>query len=1202
MNMYVNFRLVLFFIFGCFFEHATAQDSIIQRVIFIGDAGEINDKQESVIPHAANHILSGRTTVMYLGDNVYPRGIGIEGSADQESTRKILRSQYEPMRAKGAPVYFIPGNHDWDRMGEQGLAKIKEQWRFLDSQKDTLLKLVPANGCPDPVEIPVSSNMVIIAYDSEWWLFTHNKVNTDCDCDNEKEVIEQLNLLFYKNRDKVILLAGHHPFASYGVHGGYYNWKDHLFPLTAINKKLYIPLPLIGSLYPLLRSSIFLNPEDMPHPMYQHLIREVDYVFEGFPNVTYVSGHDHGLQLIKNKQRLQVVSGAGAKNSFAKKGKNSLYANSNAGFVTADILIDKSVRFTFYNYDINGIKAKYSYTKPYTEPLEISAMPTTGDSISVSANKAYDQVGSLHRKLFGTGFRKEWAAPETLPVIRISEIAGGLKPLQRGGGMQSTSLRLADSSGKEWVIRSVNKNPDALLPGVLQQTFARDWLDDATSSQHPYSALLVPPLAHAVQVPHANPVIGVIAPDPALDIYSRAFENTLILLEEREPLGKSDNSIKMLKNLQEDNDNNYDANGFLRARMLDLLINDWDRHEDQWRWKNTGKKNEKFYVAVPRDRDQVLRVTEGLFPYLASREWALSSMTGFDSHLKKQQYTLFKSRFLNAHPASQLSHDEWMEQVNDFTSKITDSVLKDALTELPEASYKLRAGELFKTFQKRREELPEAMDNYYTFINKIVDIHTSDKNESIQITDAPTNSLRILVRKINKEGILRDTLMDKVYDPHLTREIRVYTGDGRDSINIKSANKTIKIRLVTRNGEKALRIEESAQKIKLYAKPERFSIYGATGQVKKYLSNDSTNTAFVPVNLYNVTMPLVTLGYNKDDGLLMGGGFRYIHREGFRKSPYTSSHQLQGMVSFKTGAFRANYKGDWIQVFNDADLTLDAKVLSPNTQNFFGLGNQSVFDRSGSSAKFYRSRFGVYQIDPAIRWRFDKQSYFSVGPSLQFYHFNAEENAGRLIMNPSLIGSYDSLTVDKNKVFGGLTAQFLKDNRDNRLFPASGGYFSLKGTAYAGLNSDSRSHFQLSPEMAIYQSIGKRSKIVIAERLGGVATFGKTAFYQSAFLGGHENLRGFRQYRFAGQHAIYNNLEVRIKLAQIGSYILPGQFGMVGFYDAGRVWTKENSSSTIHQGYGSGLFFMPAQLTVLQVVAGHSKEGWLPYVTLGFRF
>ena len=112
--------------------------------------------------------------------------------------------------------------------------------------------------------------------------------------------------------------------------------------------------------------------------------------------------------------------------------------------------------------------------------------------------------GKLHRFLFGENYRKEWAAPTKLPVIRLSEFQGGLTPLTRGGGMQSQSLRLADKEEREWVIRSVEKSPDALLPDEFRPTFARDWLDDATSAQHPFSALIVPPIANAVKVPHVS--------------------------------------------------------------------------------------------------------------------------------------------------------------------------------------------------------------------------------------------------------------------------------------------------------------------------------------------------------------------------------------------------------------------------------------------------------------------------------------------------------------------------------------------------------------------------------------------------------------------------------------------------------------------------------------------------------------------------
>ena len=161
----------------CILESAYSQDNIRQRVIFIGDAGEMNSEQQKALNHAANHVIPGKTTVVYLGDNIYPRGMGLPGSKEEETTKKILESQYGPMRSKGAPVFFIPGNHDWDKMGPNGLAKVKREWQYLQEKNDSLLQMVPPNGCPDPVEINIGDSLTIIAYDSEWWLFPYKKVD-----------------------------------------------------------------------------------------------------------------------------------------------------------------------------------------------------------------------------------------------------------------------------------------------------------------------------------------------------------------------------------------------------------------------------------------------------------------------------------------------------------------------------------------------------------------------------------------------------------------------------------------------------------------------------------------------------------------------------------------------------------------------------------------------------------------------------------------------------------------------------------------------------------------------------------------------------------------------------------------------------------------------------------------------------------------
>ncbi len=104
------------------------------------------------------------------------------------------------------------------------------------------------------------------------------------------------------------------------------------------------------------------------------------------------------------------------------------------------------------------------------------------------------------------------------------------------------------------------------------------------------------------------------------------------------------------------------------------------------------------------------------------------------------------------------------------------------------------------------------------------------------------------------------------------------------------------------------------------------------------------------------------------------------------------------------------------------------------------------------------------------------------------------------------------------------------------------------------------------------------------------------------FLGGQGNLLGYRQYRFAGRHSLYNNLELRISLADFGNYIFKGPFGIAGFYDIGRVWQSGEKSDKWHNGGGAGLYLSPASLAVFRLNIAYSEEGWYPEFCDGLPF
>ena len=82
------------------------------------------------------------------------------------------------------------------------------------------------------------------------------------------------------------------------------------------------------------------------------------------------------------------------------------------------------------------------------------------DSIEIAIAPEYDQVSKAHRFWFGETYRKLWATPVKLRVFHLQQEKGGLTILQKGGGLQTKSLRLRDSTGQEWVLRTIQKYPE----------------------------------------------------------------------------------------------------------------------------------------------------------------------------------------------------------------------------------------------------------------------------------------------------------------------------------------------------------------------------------------------------------------------------------------------------------------------------------------------------------------------------------------------------------------------------------------------------------------------------------------------------------------------------------------------------------------------------------------------------------------------
>jgi len=206
------------------------EDSILQRIILIGDAGQlIKGKHPVVDAVRATMTLDSKTTVLYLGDNLYKVGLPDEQSQLYKESRAVLDSQLSVADGTPAKVYMIPGNHDWQNGGRSGYDAILRQQLYVDFLRKPNVKYFPEDGCPGPIEISLGSEITLILFDSQWWLHPHLKpgIESDCACKTQEELVTQIEDIATRNSKKLVILACHHPFKSNGTHGNAYRLKQH---------------------------------------------------------------------------------------------------------------------------------------------------------------------------------------------------------------------------------------------------------------------------------------------------------------------------------------------------------------------------------------------------------------------------------------------------------------------------------------------------------------------------------------------------------------------------------------------------------------------------------------------------------------------------------------------------------------------------------------------------------------------------------------------------------------------------------------------------------------------------------------------------------------------------------------------------------------------------------------------------------------
>ena len=299
-----------------------------------------------------------KTSIVFLGDNMYPKGM-TERRKHEAAER--LMPQLSVVKDAGVHGLFIPGNHDWASAGAEGYSALLTQEKFINDALAGEQNFLPPGGSPGPValELPKTNPVFrLIVLDTQWWLHQHEKPEK-----SPETVIAELIALL--DTELPIVVVGHHPLQSYGPHGGFFDWKDHLFAARVIKKWLWIPTPIFGSAYPYVRGYFYRLDQDIGGARNKNMVAQLNLAFSARKPVDqdtslliYASGHEHSLQVLKGDSAdYLLVSGAAASEKITKvsSGENTLFAHQHTGFMAVDFFTDGKVLLRVVEPESNGI-------------------------------------------------------------------------------------------------------------------------------------------------------------------------------------------------------------------------------------------------------------------------------------------------------------------------------------------------------------------------------------------------------------------------------------------------------------------------------------------------------------------------------------------------------------------------------------------------------------------------------------------------------------------------------------------------------------------------------------------------------------------------------------------------------------------------------------------------------------------------------
>lgn len=1156
------------------------------KLFLIGDAGNADEPQAQKTLNLLKNKLDSadsNSMLIFLGDNIYPLGMPKTSDEGYPLAKQKMENQLAITKNFKGKTLVIPGNHDW----YHGVEGLKAQEDFVKDYLDNKKAFLPKNSCPID-EISLTKDITLIVIDSEWALIDWDKyvgVNKNCDIKTREDFYDEFKDLIIKNQNKRIIVALHHPVISSGVHAGFNSAKSHL---SAFNGR--VPIPGVATILTTLRSASGASMEDLSNNHYDYFAGRIQNIIQDNKNVILVSGHDHNLQYHSEKNIRQIISGAGSKTDPVTITSESDFSFGGSGFAVLNLRTNQSADVEYFSTKDNQLKA-LSHIQVQEKPEEFinnypSQLPSRFTSTVYDPKKT--QRGKVYRWLWGDLYREYYGVPINAAVADLSTLNGGFTPIRSGGGNQSNSLRIETSDRQEFAMRGLKKNAIRFLNNQgfkknsfsedLKNTFPERFLLDFYTTSHPFTPFAIGNLSDKIGLFHSNPKLYYIPKQQQLGKFNKEYGDEMYMIEERfssDPttLASLDNAsdvvstVDVIKNLQKNSNYSVDQELYIRARLFDMWIGDWDRHDDQWKWAEYKNGKNVVYKPIPRDHDQAFSKYDGAAFTFIMNIPMIRHMKSFKEDLKSVKWLNTEAYPLDLIFLKTATEEQWHAQAKYIKEHISEADIDNAFKNLPEEVQDETIAEIQKNLKIRLNSLDAYATQYSIALAEKVPLAGTVNKDKFVISQDLKGLVTVKQYELDSKKGSEKLVFERTYSDKLTKEIWIYGLEDDDIYEVSGGVKSkINVRLIGGYNHDVYKVA-NGHRVRIYDYKSQKNTYETKGAHKRIRDDYEINTYNWKHPKYNFFAGYPNLNYNPDDGLIVGFVANYTVNN-FIRDPFTSKHALSANLYTATGGFNVGYKGIFKKAILGWDAQIDALYTTPHfARTFFGLGNESVYDTDEDNRDYNRVRISQVKFAPSI----SKKSWLNIQHQFQltFEHSEVQKNEDRFVMVSKDINP----EVFNGQQFGGANYTFSFKNSDSNAFPTLGMELMLNAGWKTNFANFKQNFMAYQGTLNLFKKIDKNARFVFANSSNAmILNNNNFEFYQAASIGGKNGFRAYRNERFSGKSYFLNNTEIRWDFGRIKNKIVPANMGILVGYDVGRVWVDNEVSNKWHQGVGAGFW------------------------------